>query len=67
MTKRRQAERLATRIEKDDPRCQITNIRHHDSGYYSVAAVDTRTGYPFVVTCAEDWEERLRAAGEAAL
>lgn len=62
------AQRLAKRIEREDSKCQVTGIRHHDSGYYSLAVTDMRNGYPFVVTDVKDWERQLwrcNSAGEA--
>ena len=64
MTKR-DAQRLAKKIAKDAPGCTVTGMRVWTSerrpGHYSyeVEVVDTRTGYPFVVTSSEDWVERL--------
>jgi hypothetical protein len=59
------AQRLAKRIEREDSKCQVTGIRHHDSGYYSLAVTDMRNGYPFVVTDIEDWERRQQEAQNA--
>jgi len=50
------AERLAAQIETDDPMCAAT-WRNYD-GCAVVDVTDKRSGYSFVVTCREDWEER---------
>lgn len=69
-----ESKRLAARI-KQDPRCHVTGWRHWadqlTNGYfgrtkrmtgYELNVVDTRTGYPFVVTGPDDWDERTKAA-----
>jgi hypothetical protein len=64
MTKR-QAQRLARRITRDDPRCQVTDyhrtptVRGPRIWFWVLAVTDTRTGYGFIVRDPEHWAEIL--------
>jgi len=58
----REAQRLARRIEREDPRCHVTGTRRYEGSSYALDVVDTRTGIPFVVNSPEDWDDRVRAA-----
>jgi hypothetical protein len=67
----RQAHRLARRIERDDSRVTVTGYRRwpftdrHGNEYgarWEIDCVDTRTGYPFVISTPEQWEERREDA-----
>lgn len=56
---RRDAERLSRRIVKEDPQCRVTGIQHYGvHGGWALTVLDTRTGYPFTVNDADDWQER---------
>lgn len=62
MTKR-EAQRLATQIERDDPRVRVTGTRRYMPGpSYALDCVNTRTGDRFVVNRPEDWAERKQDA-----
>jgi hypothetical protein len=62
---KREAQRLARRIEREAPRCRVTGLRHYGGGRYSLDVADTIEGSPFEVSSVEDWEERQRAADES--
>lgn len=55
---KRDAQALSKQIERDDPQCTVTGLRHWGRGSYEIDAIDTRTGGRFVVRSAEDWRER---------
>jgi len=59
---KREAQKLAKRIEGDDPLCRVTGLWHWHHGRWGIDVTDTRTGYPFVVGSEYDWEMRRRAA-----
>jgi hypothetical protein len=59
---KRTAERLARKIERDDPRCSAASINRWGSGGYSLTVTDSRTGYRFQVYSPQDWEERKAEA-----
>ena len=58
---KREAERLARKIGRT-PGVQVTGMRKYGPGAYALDCVDTRSGYPFVIHNAENWEEHQRAA-----
>ena len=60
MTKR-QAEQLAKVIDRTEG-CEVRGLRHWGRGKWELDCVDTRTGYTFVVSSIEDWQERLQAS-----
>ena len=52
----------ARAISKDiDTLCnpRITGLRRYGRGDWAIEAVDTITGYPFVIRSRDDWDERL--------
>lgn len=59
---KRTANRLARRIQADDPQCRVTGTRDYGAGDYGLDVIDTRTGISFVVDTEADWEERVKAA-----
>jgi hypothetical protein len=56
----KEVKQLAKQIRQDDPRVQIVGTRHYGTGSYSLDAVDTRTGFRFVLDRPEEWDERKR-------
>ncbi len=60
---RKQAEGLARHIETDDPGCTVTGYRKQN-GAVHIEVVDTRTGYPFVISSEGDWSGRVEDSAE---
>ncbi len=68
----RTAERLARRIEREDPRISVTGFRRWQTRFrnweplnrrratYSLDCTDNRSGYTFVIGSPEDWDERKK-------
>ncbi len=56
------ARQLAAKIEREDPRCEVTGYRSEDGEIVALDVVDHRAGYPFVVRGEVDWERRVKAA-----
>lgn len=53
------AQRLAAKIERDDPRVRVTGMRRYPyTPAYALDCVDTRTGDRFTIDRPEDWAER---------
>ncbi len=60
---KREAQRLAAKIESDDPRVRVSGYRLYAASIgrgsiYAIDCTDTRTGDRFVIDAPEDWAER---------
>ena len=67
---RLQARKLASRIQREDPRMLVTGMRHFDlQGNslhgYAVECADTRSGYTVIVHNPGDWDRLQQAARDS--
>lgn len=60
---RKEAQRLAREIERENEYVRVDGLRHYDGGGYAVEVTDKCTGYSIVVNSREDWEQRMMEAG----